>query len=250
MEFTYNHSFVALSIGVAILGSFTGLVMTSGIRQGEISAAKLRMVLGALGVGGGIWSMHFIAMLAVVLPIELSYSPVPTLISALIAVSFTGIAFWIVGANKYGKATLPASAVFLGLGIGGMHYLGMYAIEGNCTIEYSWIGVVISFVIAIQASGVALWFAFRKRAVIDTLLGSVALGLAIALMHYSGMEATQFLPVRNAADLPRLLISEDYLALSIAIAMYSVCGISLMVFSILTYRDDHIPESTQDTTMR
>lgn len=236
MEFVYNPSFVALSIGVAILGSFTGLVMTSGIRQGNISAARLRIVLGALGVGGGIWSMHFIAMLAVILPIDLNYDPVPTIISALIAISFTGIAFWIVGENRYGRATLPASALFLGLGIGGMHYLGMYAIDGRCTIEYSWIGVIVSVVIAIQASGVALWFAFRKRAVIDTLLGSIALGLAIALMHYSAMESTRFLPANTASELPQLLISEDYLALSIAITMYFVCGICLMVFSILTYR--------------
>jgi NO-binding membrane sensor protein with MHYT domain len=236
MEFTYNPSYVALSIGVAILGSFTGLVMTSGIRQGDISAVKLRMVLGALGVGGGIWSMHFIAMLAVMLPVELSYNPVPTVISALIAISFTGIAFWIVGANRYGRATLPVSALFLGLGIGGMHYLGMYGIQGNCTIEYSLVGVLVSVVIAIQASGVALWFAFRKRAVIDTLLGSVALGLAIALMHYSAMESTRFLPANTAGALPEMLISEDYLALTIAITMYFVCGICLMVFSILTYR--------------
>lgn len=236
MEFTYNPTFVALSIAVAILGSFTGLVMTSGIRQGDISAVKLRIVLGGLGVGGGIWSLHFIAMLAVVLPIELSYSPVPTVISALIAISFAGIAFWIVGENRFGNATLPASAVFLGLGIGGMHYLGMYSIMGSCTIHYSWIGVIVSVVIAIQASGVALWFAFRKRAVIDTLLGSVALAFAIALMHYSAMESVQFLPATAPSELPQLLISENYLALSIAITMYFVCGICLMVFSILTYR--------------
>jgi NO-binding membrane sensor protein with MHYT domain len=244
MEFTYNPGFVALSIGVAILGSFTGLVMTSGLRQGEVSAAKLRMVLGALGVGGGIWSMHFIAMLAVILPIQLSYNPIPTVISALIAISFTGIAFWIVGTNRFGRATLPVSALFLGLGIGGMHYLGMYAIEGNCTIIYSWLGVIVSIVIAIQASGVALWFAFRKRAVLDTLLGSVALGLAIALMHYSAMEATQFLPAIHPRDLPVMLISEDYLALSIAITMYFVCGICLMVFSILTYRGGRRQETS------
>lgn len=237
MDFTYNPTFVALSVAVAILGAFTGLVMTSGIRQGDISAAKLRMVLGALGVGGGIWSMHFIAMLAVILPIELSYSLVPTLISALIAISFTGIAFWIVGANRFGKVTLPASALFLGLGIGGMHYLGMYSIEGSCVLQYSWVGVLVSIVIAVQASGVALWFAFRKRAVLDTLLGSIALGLAIALMHYSAMESTQFLPATAPSELPQLLISENYLALSIAISMYFVCGLCLMVFSILTYRD-------------
>jgi NO-binding membrane sensor protein with MHYT domain len=183
-------------------------------------------------------------MLAVILPIGLSYNPVPTVISALIAISFTGIAFWIVGANRYGRATLPASALFLGLGIGGMHYLGMYAIQGNCTIVYSWLGVIVSVVIAIQASGVALWFAFRKRAVLDTLLGSVALGLAIALMHYSAMEATQFLPAVQPGDLPVMLISEDYLALSIAITMYFVCGICLMVFSILTYRGSRSSQET------
>ena len=244
MEFAYNQSFVALSIGVAILGSFTGLVMTSGIRQGDISAAKLRIALGALGIGGGIWSMHFIAMLSIILPIELSYSLVPTIISAVIAISFTGAAFWIVGANRFGRATLPASALLLGLGIGGMHYLGMYAIEGSCTIVYSWLGIIISVVVAIQAAGVALWFAFRKRAVIDTLLGSVALGLAIAFMHYSAMESTQFIPATRASELPQLLISEDYLALSVAIMMYLVCGTCLMVFSILTYRSSRSQQSS------
>jgi NO-binding membrane sensor protein with MHYT domain len=187
--------------------------------------------------------MHFIAMLAVMLPVELSYDAPQTITSALIAISFTAIAFWIVATNRFGMATLPASAIFLGLGIGGMHYLGMYAIRGNCTITYSWLGVLVSVVLAIQASGVALWFAFRKRAVLDTLLGSVALGLAIALMHYSGMEATRFLPASEVTELPELLISEDYLALSIAITMYVICGLCLMVFSILTYLGDRRHQS-------
>ena len=238
IEFTYDRSFVALSIGVAILGSFTGLVMTTGIRQASGTVANIRIVLGALGIGGGIWSMHFIAMLAVVLPVELSYDFTQTAISALIAVAFTAIALAIVARNRLGQATLPVSALFLGSGIGGMHYLGMSAIRGGCGIDYSWLGVFISIVIAIQASGVALWFAFRQRGVIDTLAGSVALGLAIALMHYSGMEATRFIATPAAAPFPELLISERYLALAIAVTIYTVCGMCLVVFSVLTYRGE------------
>src|SRR5262245_12100260 len=126
MEYTYNPSLIALSIAVAILGSFTGLVMTAGIRRTSGALRSLRIFLGALGIGGGIWSMHFIAMLAVILPIELSYNVPQTVVSALIAIGFTSVALTIVVSNRFGNATLPLSALFLGAGIGAMHYLGMY----------------------------------------------------------------------------------------------------------------------------
>lgn len=238
LNFTYNPSAVALSIAVAILGSFTGLVMTSGIRRTSGRIKMIRIFLGGLGVGGGIWSMHFISMLAVILPVELYYDVTRTTISAMIAISFVAVALAIVTDNKLGNATLPVSAIFLGSGIGGMHYLGMYAIRGSCGITYSWLGVFISIVIAIEASGVALWFAFRERGVLDTILGSVALGLAIALMHYSGMEATHFISAPALAEIPELLFSERYLALAVAITIYTVCGGCLIVFSALNYHDD------------
>jgi NO-binding membrane sensor protein with MHYT domain len=237
MEFTYDSGLVALSIAVAILGSFTGLVMTTGIRRVPASEAKLRISLGGLGIGGGVWSMHFIAMLAVQLPVVLSYDAIPTAISAVIAIFGTAVALTIVSSRRFGATSVPVSALFLGLGIGGMHYLGMYAIRGGCSILYSWLGVTISVVIAIQASAVALWFAFRQRGVIDTFLGSVALGLAIALMHYSGMEATRFLPDDAYSGNSALLLSEKYLALAVALTIYSVCCICLLVFSFLAWRN-------------
>jgi len=238
LDFTYNPSAVALSIAVAILGSFTGLVMTTGIRRTSGHVKTLRIFLGGLGVGGGIWSMHFISMLAVILPIDLYYDVTQTTMSAIIAVAFVAVALAIVTDNKLGNATLPVSAIFLGSGIGGMHYLGMYAIRGNCGVSYSWLGVFISIVIAIEASGVALWFAFRERGVLDTVFGSVVLGLAIALMHYSGMEATRFMSALASVRIPELLFSERYLALAVAITLYTICGFCLMVFSALNYRDD------------
>jgi NO-binding membrane sensor protein with MHYT domain len=236
VDFTYDKSLVALSIAVAMLGSFTGLVMTTGIRNARGAEVKLRIILGGVGIGGGIWSMHFISMLAVILPIRLSYDIAETAISAIIAVIFTATALAIVSSRRLGRATLPISALFLGLGIGGMHYLGMHAIRGGCTLLYSWIGVSVSVAIAIQASGVALWFTFRQRGVLDTFLGSMVLGLAIASMHYSGMEATRFLPVTSAPDAVRLVLSENYLAFVIAVTQYVVCATCLVVFAVLVFR--------------
>lgn len=235
MEFTYDPALVALSIAIAILGSFTGLIMTAGIRRVRGPEATLRIVLGSLCVGGGIWSMHFVAMLAVNLPIELRYEAIQTVMSAVLAVILTGIAFTIVGSNRFGRYTLPMSAVFLGLGIGGMHYLGMNAVRGNCVLAYSWLGVTISIVIAVQASAVALWFAFRERGLFDTVLGAVALGLAVASMHYTAMEATRFLPAQSFAGFFGHAFSDRYLALSISIAMYGICGVCITVFSVLTF---------------
>jgi diguanylate cyclase len=235
MEFTYDSGLVALSIAIAILGSFTGLVMTTGIRRVKGREQALRIGLGGLGVGGGIWAMHFIAMLAVTLPIPISYDLPETVISAFLAVTFTAVAFVIVARNSFGKHSLLVSALFLGSGIAGMHYLGMNALRGSCVIDYSLLGVSISIAIAIQASGIALWFAFRQRGVLDTLLGAVALGLAIASMHYSGMEATRFLPAEGPSGLLQGIVSEAHLAVAVAVTIYSVCGICMVVFAMLTF---------------
>jgi NO-binding membrane sensor protein with MHYT domain len=233
MEFTYDTGFVALSIAVAILGSFTGLVMTSGIRRVNGLEAALRVGLGGLGIGGGVWSMHFIAMLAVVLPVDLDYSVPETIVSAVLAVIFTSVALWIVAYQKLGAMSLPLSALFLGAGIGSMHYLGMYAIRG-CGLQYSALGVGISVLIAVQASAVALWFAFRQRGVLDTFLGAIALGLAIASMHYTAMEATRFLAPGRSLHLGAVF-NEPLLAIAIAITLYSICSICLIVFAVLTF---------------
>lgn len=235
MEFTYDSGLVALSVGVAILGSFTGLIMTTGIRQCAPAESALRIVLCGLSIGGGVWAMHFIAMLAVELPIALSYDVTLTVLSATLAMLFTWGAIAAVSRRRFGVLTLPISALFLGVGIAGMHYMGMAALRGNCIVEYSWLGVIISIAIGIQASAIALWFAFRERGVLDTVLGAVALGLAIASMHYSAMEAVRFVPADLNAGLYGNLWSPAYMAFAIAITIYSICGFCILVYTFLTF---------------
>lgn len=235
MEFTYDAALVTLSIAVATLGAFTGLVMTTGIRRIVGMEAALRIGLASFAIGGGIWAMHFIAMLAVILPVELDYDLVQTALSAVIPIVFTAISFVIVSRNAFGKWSIPVSAVFLGLGISGMHYIGMVAMRGNAAVTYSWLGVAISVLIAGQSSAVALWFAFRERGLFDTLLGAMALGLAIASMHFTAMEATEFLPVAAPDSFVSEVESTRHLAITISIAVYGVCGVAIFVFAALTY---------------
>ena len=233
MEFSYDPGLVALSIAAAILGSFTGLVMMSGIHRVRGPEAALRFALGGMGIGGGVWSMHFIAMLAVVLPAKLTYSVPETLISAGLAVLFTIVALWVVASQKFGPLSLPLSALFLGSGIGTMHYLGMHAIRG-CSLQYSVLSVGVAILIAIQASGVALWFTFRMRGVLDTFLGSIALGLAIASMHYTAMEGTRFLQAGGPLPFANVF-KEAALAVAVAITLYTICSVCLIVFAVLTF---------------
>jgi NO-binding membrane sensor protein with MHYT domain len=234
MEFSYDPVLIALSLAIAILGSFTGLVMTAGIERFQGPEAVLRIFLGSVGIGGGIWAMHFIAMLAVILPTELRFDMVQTILSAVIVVAFTGIAFAIVGRKLFGRMSLLVGAVVLGLGIGGMHYLGMTAVRGNCVVVFSRLGVLISIIIAMQASAVALWFAFRERGLVDTCIGAIALGLAVASMHYTAMEGTRFLP-SEATEYFANAFTARYLAISISIAVYGICGVCIFVFAALTF---------------
>jgi diguanylate cyclase len=233
MEFTYNPGMVALSIAAAILGSFTGLVMMSGIYRVRGLEAVLRIGLGGLGIGGGVWSMHFIAMLAVMLPMHLTYSVAETVISATLAIIFTATALWIVAYQKFGTISLWVSALFLGLGIAVMHYLGMAGIRG-CYQQHSPLAVAVAIMIAVQASAVALWFTFRQRGVLDTFLGAIALGLAIASMHYTAMEGTRFIPGNRTVPFANVF-NEPMLAVAIAITLYSICSVCLIVFAVLTF---------------
>ena len=118
----------------------------------------------------------------------------------------------------------------MGSGIAGMHYLGMKAITG-CGITFDFNGVARSIIVAILASTIALWFAFRTRGAFETLAGGIVLGLAISGMHYTGMYATSFYPAAGPADIGAPVFSQTMLALLVAAATLLICGIYLFLFS-------------------
>lgn len=128
MTGTYNPWLVCLSVFVAIFVSYTALNLAVRVSSSTRKSARWWLAGGAIGMGGGIWSMHFIGMLAFSLPIPLSYDVSTTLVSLAVAIAISGFALWIASRPQTTLAQLAVSAVVMGLGICAMHYSGMSAI--------------------------------------------------------------------------------------------------------------------------
>ncbi|MBF8700843.1 MULTISPECIES: putative bifunctional diguanylate cyclase/phosphodiesterase [Pseudomonas] len=194
---SYSSSLVLISLCVAILASYTALDLTGRIATAKGRAACLWMGGGALAMGIGVWSMHFIGMLAFSLPIDLGYDLALTAFSLLIAVLSSGFALWLVSQPSLPWQQLAFGALIMGAGIAFMHYTGMAALRMLPGIDYDPTLFGASLLIAVGASAAALWIAFRLRAHTPYVrqirgLAAVVMGFAIVGMHYTGMAAANF----------------------------------------------------------
>lgn len=189
---------VVLSIAIATIASYTALTLAGRltITSGRVRTAWL--IGGAIAMGIGIWSMHFIGMLSYNLPLPVNYDFSIVLASMVVAIVASAIALFLVSRQYLSRLQLLTGSVFMGLGIAGMHYTGMAAMRLEATPVYNLKLVALSVVVAIGVSLTALWIAFQLRS--DTTpssslrkLGSaVVMGSAIAGMHYTAMTAVSF----------------------------------------------------------
>ena len=199
MAGAYNHWVVLLSFLVAVLASYTALDLASRITASTGAAAASWLLGGAFAMGMGIWSMHFIGMLAFSLPIPMAYDVGITLASMLIAIIVSGFALLTVTRRSLSLRRLAAGGVIMGIGICGMHYTGMAAMEVRPAIRYDALLFSASVAIAIAASTAALWISFTLRSnatrrLLARLGSAIIMGTAIAGMHYTGMAAANFGP--------------------------------------------------------
>jgi NO-binding membrane sensor protein with MHYT domain len=198
----YNFGLVALSVAIGIVASYTALDRANRVsgNTGNPRKAWIWLVAGATAMGAGIWSMHFIGMLAFSLPIPMAYNWPLTLLSLVIAVVVSALALFILRKPAVPLLTLITGATLMGLGISAMHYTGMAAMQMFPAIHYDAQLFIVSIAIAILAAAAALWIAVTLRrsrtefAILAKLGSAVVMGLAIAGMHYTGMAAAQFAP--------------------------------------------------------
>ncbi|HEX3993032.1 MAG TPA: MHYT domain-containing protein, partial [Acetobacteraceae bacterium] len=214
---TYNAFLVALSILVASLASYTALDLSGHVPAARGVARHIWLVAAAIAMGGGIWSMHFIGMLAFVMPIPVSYDIGPTAVSLLVAIIVTGGAFHVLSRRSASPRHLVFSGIFMGLGIAAMHYTGMAAMRGHALLSYDPLFVALSLVIAIGASTGALWLAFRTTDLWQKLAAAVLMGLAVSGMHYTGMRAAVFV-AQGTVHEARSDAAFDQSSLALAIA--------------------------------
>ncbi len=198
MSYTYEPWLVALSFILAVLASYTALSLAARVPHVEPQKAKLWLAGGAVGMGLGIWSMHFVGMLAFHLPIPLAYDIPITIASMLLAITASGFALFLIRNGIRRTRTLLTSAAIMGSGIAAMHYTGMEALRLSPAIEYDPALIALSLLIAFAASLFALKLAFHRRGETPILfsgkqlLSAIVMGVAIAGMHYVGISAAHF----------------------------------------------------------
>ncbi len=184
----YDPYLVALSVVVASFGGYVALDLASHARDagrgrnGWLGAA-------AVALGAGIWSMHFIGMMAMRMPVPVSYDILLTALSFLLAVGVSGTGLFAVAHGGGGRTTLAAAGLLTGFGIVAMHYVGMAGMRLPVPLVYDALLVAASVVIAVAASTAALWLAFRTASPLQRLSGALVLGAAVVSMHYVGMAA-------------------------------------------------------------
>lgn len=214
IEPTYNYFFVALSIIIAILASYVALDIS------ERAALKnVWLVIAAICLGGGIWSMHFIAMLAYQMPMPVTYDVATTFYSLLVAIAASAVGFFL------SRRDLIAGGVVMGCGVAAMHYSGMMAMRMNAVIHYNQYLVGLSGIIAIGAATAALKLYASKAS--RRILASCAMGAAISGMHYTGMAATSYTGGVMPLVAPIGSMTSFDMAMWIAAATISILGIAL-----------------------
>ncbi|MGI4936691.1 MAG: putative bifunctional diguanylate cyclase/phosphodiesterase, partial [Janthinobacterium lividum] len=240
---TYNNSLVLVSLLIATLASYTALDLASHI-SGFTQPKRRRQWLagGAIAMGLGIWSMHFVGMLAFSLPIELGYDITITAASLLIAIASSWFALSLMTRPSDSLRTLIGSGTLMGFGIAAMHYCGMAAMRMQPGIDYSPVPMLLSLLIAIAASIAAIWIARILRAHqgaagqqrwLPRLGAAVVMGMAISGMHYTGMAAANF-PI-GAICGAASSIDVKWLALIVTITTMGILCIALLL-SILGER--------------
>jgi diguanylate cyclase (GGDEF)-like protein len=224
---------------MAMLASYTALDMAARVAATEGKAARWWLAGGSVAMGVGIWSMHFIGMLAFRLPVPMGYDPAITVLSLLLAIASSAFALWIVCPRQLSSTRLVIGALVMGSGVCTMHYTGMAAMRMTPPIHYIPSLVFLSILIAFVASGAALWIAFHLRSRVAHLRllragASVVMGIAIAGMHYTGMAAAQF-PIGATCAMAGSSMDTGWLALLIIVFGGGVLSIALLT-SVLDLR--------------
>ena len=148
LEYTHNLWLIAASLLVALIAGFTGLSLTKGLSEQSFAHRKITIALASISLGGGIWSMHFVAMLGLQLPILFYYDAAITLISALVAILVVGMALLILHFRERTRLTLVTAGTIVGLGVLAMHYIGMSGLE-LCRALYTPLGITFAILASI-----------------------------------------------------------------------------------------------------
>ena len=231
----YNPSLVALSIAIAVLASYTALDLGGRVRGASLGARWGWVGAASLAMGGGIWAMHFVGMLAFEMGMPVVYGIRLTVLSFVVAVGSTGAAFAWVTRPRARLRDILLSGPLMGLGVAAMHYTGMAAMRVPGNLAYDPPIVAVSVLIAVTAATVALWLTTRQNDVWQKALAAAVMGLAVAGMHYTGMAAATFTEEMHGAAMAHpsgVGLGQQNLALYVAGATFLILFLGMFASAL------------------
>ncbi len=191
---SYDSYYVTLSLLIAFVGSFVALTAAKRMVRADGRINGFDLLAATLALGGiGVWTMHFIGMAALKMDLRVGYSMVETVISLLVVCLSTAFGLSYVAKNPANLSRLMTAGAVLGVGVGVMHYLGMYGMRFGGYIDWSFLMVATSMLIAVVAATAALWLAFNTKQVGFRVIAAVVMAVAVNAMHYTGMAAAEFI---------------------------------------------------------
>lgn len=228
---TWDSVLICVSLIVVFIASFTALDTAGRVAVSRGWSARFWLLVGGIAMGIGVWAMHFIGMLAMMMPMMMRYDTRLTILSLLVAILASVLAFGqTVGGLHLTRQRLLRGTLILGAGVVVMHYLGMYALLIEPQPEWNALLVALSVLIAFAASGLALWLAFHLRQGDHHLmlmrgLASLVMGIAIAGMHYVGMAAAEF---SHSSMMQPHGVSNAGLAVWVTLITLTILGVTLL----------------------
>ncbi|MBX2995291.1 MAG: PAS domain S-box protein [Bdellovibrionaceae bacterium] len=233
MEIVYSPVLVILSVLVAIFASYVALNLAYSVTQARGRAQVAWLLCGSVAMGVGIWSMHFVGMLAFEMPdMEMAYDVPLMVLSVVVAILGSALALFVVSRPVVTLPSLIASGIAMAAAISGMHYIGMYSMRMEASIIWNYYLVALSIFIALGASFAALMIAIRLRhspdRVYALLVASILMGFAISGMHYTGMIAATFVHDHSAVIEDTDLLVTSGLSIATISTTLLILGIALI----------------------
>ena len=218
---------VALSVAIASLGGYTGFALAARIRNMPGVSNRLLLAGAAAFLAVGIWTMHFVGMLAAPLPPDTVYLVLPTIISFLICALVVGISLFFVSIGEPSLKRVASSAVLLGVGIASMHYVGIHGVAGPFAIEHDRTMVLLSVAVAIVTAYGGLRAFLAQQEGVRLIVSSIAFGIAVSGMHYTAMLGMHFEPLTGAAHHHAgggLAASQQILSIIVAVLCFVIAA--------------------------
>ena len=236
LSYSHNQTLVIVALVLAVVSGFTGFTLTHNLSAKTLLQRKISVSMAAVALGGGIWSMHFVAILGLSLPVMVFYDAAITLASALVAILVVAVALMILHFFVRTSLTIVLAGCIVGAGILLMHYIGMAGLQ-LCKPVYTVQGLILSSIVAFLSSVVAFWVAYSERNNRNILLATLCFGIAVVSVHFIAILNTSFVEVLDSSEFGPLISNE---ALAVIVVLTSFIILCLFLWVSATFLSPQI----------